>query len=366
MRSETVTFVWPGDLHLETADRENYRTAEWMIDEVNRLVRPDFVQFAGDNVQHATPEQFALFLGLCGRLQLPYYPLVGDHDAHHDPSAAAFRGHFGETYGAMSLGGFRFIRLNTMEFKPLGISAEQIAWFRYQVDAALARGEQVVVFQHHYPYQIWEDFSGPGVDEWREIVQTRRIAAIFAGHTHYGQIANDGRNACIATRSIGEPEGGPAGYSLVHLEGDDLALTYRSVEDNGPLVMITHPRDVMLAVSPRHVVSGQDYCEVRVWIEKGEGTESADEAAGRTPAALRVHGRIDGGEKFDLQSAAGGRYRAPLPGQSLAKGEHELSVTVRGADGNASSHVIRFMVDRSGRYTAFPRVRPEVHETRFC
>src|SRR5262245_329111 len=49
---DPVVFVWPGDLHLETADRENYKVAEWMVGQVNSLVRPDFVQFAGDNVQH--------------------------------------------------------------------------------------------------------------------------------------------------------------------------------------------------------------------------------------------------------------------------------------------------------------------------
>lgn len=359
MRPETVTFVWPGDLHLETADRDNYRAAAWMVEEVNRLIRPDFVQFAGDNVQHATAEQFALFLGLCGRLQVPHYPLVGDHDAHHDPAAAAFRGHFGETYGAVSLGGFRFIRLNTMEFKPLGISAEQIAWFRYQVDAALARDEQVVVFQHHYPYQIWEDFSGPGIDEWREIVQTRRIAAIFAGHTHYGQIANDGRNACIATRSIGEPEGGPAGYSLVHLEGDNLALTYRTTDEKGPIALITHPRDVMLALTPAHIVRGEDYCEVRVWMEEGE-------PSGGKPAPLAVTGRIDGGEEFALRHFADDRFRAPLPGHALAKGEHDLEVTLTDDAGQVASNRIRFFVDRSGRYTPFPRVQPEVCGTKFC
>ncbi|AWM40264.1 hypothetical protein GobsT_12770 [Gemmata obscuriglobus] len=24
-----------------------------------------------------------------------------------------------------------------------------------------------MVFQHNYPYQIWEDFAGPGADEFR-------------------------------------------------------------------------------------------------------------------------------------------------------------------------------------------------------
>ena len=51
--TEPVTFVWPGDMHLEFPDRPNYQTALWMADEVNDLIQPDFVQFAGDNVQHA-------------------------------------------------------------------------------------------------------------------------------------------------------------------------------------------------------------------------------------------------------------------------------------------------------------------------
>ncbi len=133
---------------------------------------------------------------------------MGDHDVHDDPEATGFRRFVGETHGATSLRGFRFVRLDTQEARPLGLSPDQIAWFLHQVDSALAVGERVIVFQHNYPYQIWEDFAGPGIDDWREVVQTRRIAAIISGHTHYLQTANDGRNVAIAVRSIGDPEGG--------------------------------------------------------------------------------------------------------------------------------------------------------------
>ena len=57
-------------------------------------------------------------------------------------------------------------------------------------------------------------------------MQTRRIAAIVTGHTHYDQIANDGRNVAIALRSIGDPEGGAPGYAVVYLHGTDLAVAY--------------------------------------------------------------------------------------------------------------------------------------------
>ena len=125
----------------------------------------------------------------------------------------------------------------------------------------------MVIFQHNYPYQIWETFDGPGIDEWRAIVQTRRIAAIISGHTHYWQLANDGRNIAIATRSIGDPEGGPPGYLIAYFHGDDLAVAYRSVEDRGPIAMITHPREAILATGPAHVVRGPARIRVRTWSE---------------------------------------------------------------------------------------------------
>ena len=263
MPSDPVIVVIPGDLHLSERGLENHRVAEWVVDEVNGLIRPDFVQFIGDSVQDATDKQFDLFDDLRSRLQVPHFVLVGDHDVKHDPSAAGFRRHIGAPCGATSLRGIRFIRLNTQECRPVGLSPEQIAWFRGEIDSALAAGERAVVFQHNYPYQIWEDFEGPGITDWRSIVQSRRVEAIVCGHTHYWQVANDGRNVAVATRSIGDPEGGPPGYTLLCVDGDDLALTYRTVEHRGPLILITHPRDRLLATSPRHIVTGADRLVVR-------------------------------------------------------------------------------------------------------
>lgn len=349
---EPVLFVWPGDLHLEFPDRPNYKTALWMADEVNAIIRPDFVQFAGDNVQHAKDGEWALFKEVSGRLQAPFYALVGDHDAHHDPGSFAYQAHLGATYKAYTVRGYRFICLNTMQFHPLGMGAEQLIWFRYEVDSALARSERVVVFQHHYPFQIWENFlTAPGMAAWREIVQTRPITAIFAGHTHYGQIANDGQNLYVATRSIGEPEGGSAGYAVVHLEGEDLALVYRNVEDRGPVVLITHPRRLILATKAAHIVTGPSECRVRGW------------SASPITAAK---GRIDDGPWTDLHVAGELAWRLEIPGQTLAKGQHSLEVRL--TDSNQAECVdrITFLCDRSGRFNPYPQVDPIVRETKFC
>jgi Icc protein len=251
----------------------------------------------------------------------------------------------------MTLGGIRFIRLNTQESRPTGISTEQIGWFRNELDQADARGERIVIFQHNYPYQIWEDFAGPGIDDWRGLVQTHRVEAIICGHTHYWQLANDGRNALMAVRSIGDPEGGPAGYALVYFRGDDLATTYRSVEDRGPVVLVTHPRQRLLATGPAHIVTGPDRVIARVW------------SASRV---LSVRYRIDDGPWAGLELAVDGHWQSRRGGDQLTKGQHSLEVVALAADGTEGSQRIDFMADPTGRYTAVPETRPVVTSTGFC
>jgi Icc protein len=350
--NEPVVCVLPGDLHLTEAGLDNHRTAQWMVNEVNDLVHPDFVQFIGDNVQDAAPEQFHLFRDLTKRLRVPWFALVGDHDVVNDAEARGFREHIGEPYGALRLRGFRFLRLNTLEHRPLGLSERQIDWFRAEVEQARTAGERVVVFQHHYPFKVCETFAGPGIDDWRALVQTQRIAAIFTGHTHYGQIANDGRNVVITTRSIGDPEGGRPGFRIVYLHGDDLAVTYRTVDDRRrPIVLITHPRERLLATGPEHVVRGKDRCRVRIWSEQ---------------PLREVRGCLDEGDWFALERESAAMWACPLPAGEFVKGGHTFDVQAIDVAGQAGRQRIDFAVDPTGRYTAVPGVRPYVASTAFC
>ena len=348
---DPVTFVVPGDLHLTEAGLDNHLAALRVVEEVNELIRPDFVQFIGDNVQDATEAQFQLFDDLRSRLVPPHFALVGDHDVKGDPGARGFRDRFGQTFGSTSLRGFRFLRLDTQQSKPVGLLPEQVIWLRAEVDAALDSGERPVIFQHNYPFQVWENYDGPGVDDWRAIVQTRRIVALVCGHTHYWQAANDGRNASIAVRSIGDPEGGPPGYLVGHLNGDNFAVGFRAIDDRGPFVLVTHPREAILATGPAHVVSGRDRFEVRVWSNAGISS---------------VLGRIDDGDWFEMEPGPPGRWTAPLPGQRLGKGKHQFEARALDDRELEGARRIDFVVDPTGRYTAVPAVDPVVEETAFC
>ncbi len=198
--------------------------------------------------------------------------------------------------------------------------------------------------------QIWEDFAGPGIDGWREVVQTRPIHAIITGHTHYWQIANDGRNAVVTTRSIGDPEGGPPGYTVAVFDGEDFAVAFRSIVDSGPLVLITHPREAILATGPTYIVKGPDEVRARIW------SASTVETVGF---------RVDEGRWVLMQPDGERTWRAPLPGDRLTKGMHRLAVRVEAGDAPGEQE-IEFVVDPTGRYTAVPMVRPVVTATNFC
>ncbi|OWK35603.1 metallophosphoesterase family protein [Fimbriiglobus ruber] len=346
-----VTVVVPGDLHLTRPDLENHRVGQWVIDQVNEWIRPDFVQFIGDNVQDATAEQFRLFRGLTDGLRVPWFALVGDHDRHDDPDKLGHRTHVGHPYGSHVFRGFRFVRLDTQEAKPAGLSPGQVDWFRAEVAAAIGAGERVVVFQHNYPYQIWEDYTGPGIEAWREIVQTRRIHTIVCGHTHYWQVANDGRNAVVAVRSIGDPEGGPPGFLLAHFRGDEFAMTYRSIADAGPLVLVTHPRSRMLATGPAHVVRGRVRIGTRVWS---------------TRPLVVVEARIDDGPWVRLDWLVRDEWGGDVAGGEWTKGTHTVAAQARDISGEVGQQTIEFAVDPTGRYTAVPGVWPPVDRTNFC
>jgi hypothetical protein len=161
----------------------------------------------------------------------------------------------------------------------------------------------------------------------------------------------DGRNALITVRSIGDPERGGPGYAVVYCRGDDLAVTYRSVEEHGPVVLVTHPRERLLAKGPRHIVSGPERMVVRVW------------SAARVCA---VRYSIDDGPWAGLELLDDGHWQGRLPHDRLTKGVHSLAAVAVAADGTEGRQRIDFAVDPTGRYTAIPQVRPMVSATQSC
>jgi Icc protein len=64
-------------------------------------------------------------------------------------------------------------------------------------------------------------------------------------HTHYNVVSNDGHVPYTGTRSTGQVEEGPVGYSVTTI--DNVALSWCFVEVGDPgLIVITQPEDERL------------------------------------------------------------------------------------------------------------------------
>jgi len=128
------------------------------IERLNALTpRPDAVIVTGDLVDRGTREEYAHLKALLAKLELPYYLLVGNHDARDAlrdafPERAELRAGGAFVQYAFDVGALRVIALDSVA---PGQSAgtlcdERIDWLAAQLDAA--RGRPVVIALHHPPF----------------------------------------------------------------------------------------------------------------------------------------------------------------------------------------------------------------------
>jgi hypothetical protein len=81
---------------------------------------------------------------------------------------------------------------------------------------------------------------------------------------------------------------------------------------------------------------------------------------------ISAKARIDDGEWKNLQDRGGLNWSFPIPGDTLAKGEHTLDVRLIDADNGEGTDRITVACDLSGRFNPYPMVEPVVRETKFC
>ncbi len=62
------------------------------------------------------------------------------------------------------------------------------------------------------------------------------------GHTHYNELANDGATIFMATRSTGQIEEGPPGFSIAAVDGRGVSWRFKPLDAAWPFVLITARR----------------------------------------------------------------------------------------------------------------------------
>ncbi len=248
-RTGILCWLHIGDLHIAQAGEENHRDLLRIVDLAGGLPSGsvDFAVLPGDNADDGTPEQFRLVRAAVAPLPMPLHILAGDHDfkpraldAFHDvlgaerlPKSVTAQGHRCLFLDVVSTG------TGGPDFR---LGKDQLAWAERELEEAEAAGEDAVVFMHTYPADLRE-----GAERLGALLVRPHVTCVDMGHTHYNELANDGATIFMATRSTGQIEEGPPGFSIAAVDGRGVSWRFKPLDSAWPFVLITHPTDRRLA-----------------------------------------------------------------------------------------------------------------------
>ena len=266
----SLTWAHLGDLHITTESEPNYRDFRVIVDSISQHLagQIDFCVLPGDNADDGAPEQYDLIRQVLGRLKMPVHVIPGDHDRKPGHLEAFYRGLNVESLpNAITVAGYRCLFLDVVSQGSGGpdfaVGQEQLEWLELQLRSASSQNLTSVVFMHAYPADLRRDGTA-----LQQLLHQYRVGFVDMGHTHYNELANDGTTIFATTRSTGQIEEGPVGFSLASLNDGVVSWRFKPLRSLWPFVMITSPADYRLVTDIHrsgHVVAGQFRVSARVF-----------------------------------------------------------------------------------------------------
>ena len=263
---DVLSWLHIGDLHITREAEQNYLDLKRIVHLAKGLPAGsvDFALLPGDNADDGTPEQFRLVRNAIAPLPMPLHILPGDHDfkpraldAFHDvlgaerlPKAVMTHGHRCLFLDVVSAG------TGGPDFR---LGEDQLAWAERELEKAEAAGQDAVVFMHTYPTDLQE-----GAERLGALLAKPHLACVDMGHTHYNELANDGATIFMATRSTGQIEEGPPGFSIAAVDGRAVSWRFKPLDAAWPFVLITHPTDRRLVTEASRKCDGASVARAKV------------------------------------------------------------------------------------------------------
>ena len=288
---------------------------------------------ASDDFAPNPPDKTSVVHDALEHLKAPWCSIIGDHDVHEHSLANFLRAMAREPFFSFTVGNVTFISLNAFDVPhptSFCVSTEQLEWLKQQIQAAEDAGQQVVLLLHCYPSDLKK-----GGQELASLVSRPSIRLIDMGHTHYNEVANDGHTLYTATRSTGQIEEGPVGFSVTNIDGE--VISWRFFELNSlPAVMITSPADERFITDPklRGYVSSGNTIMVRTKIWPSEPIT-------RVTAALET-------ESCQLTPIAGSAvWQGEISRRDLPEGIYRLRVVARDTQDRIAEDEIRIVIGAS-------------------
>jgi hypothetical protein len=324
-----LVFAHLGDLHIVDPRRQNAVDLLAIVAQIEMecVGNLDFVVLPGDNADNGLPSQYALVATALKMLSVPVHVIPGDHDMEGG-SLDAFHASLAPDPlpKAVSVGGVHCLFLDISGRGSGGpdfrLEAKQLRWFETELRHARERREPIAVFMHSYP----ADLKAKGETEAvNRLIASNDVALVDIGHTHYNELANDGRTIFAATRSTGQIEEGPVGFALTTIDTGVVSWRFKLLDEPFPFIMITAPADYRLVRNPKQVATSS--CEVRAVVFGAR-------------RLARVEVQVEDGERVGMRrSDADRHWRAEVRVPELA----QFALTVRAVDetGRPGVHAIR-------------------------
>lgn len=341
-----VSWVHIGDLHLTEPDAQNARDLETLVGEIDRTFarRISFVFLPGDVAEHGRPEEFALARHALDGLDVPWCAIVGDHDVQQrsfEPFRAAMSKDLTYMFQA---GDLDFVAMNAFDVPDPGsfsVSQDQLRWAQSKLDATAQAGRRAVLLLHCYPSDLKQ-----GRESLSGLVARPEVRLVEMGHTHYNEVANDGQTLYIATRSTGQIEEGPVGFSVTSIDRDVVSWRFIELQSrarSNPIVMITSPADErFLSDASRVNTSRADRMKVRakIWTDA-------------TPTRVVAHLKDSHAELKPLPGSC--VWEGVVDCRDVLDGAHALRVTVEDASGVVAEDEIRTLLGAARPLPRAPR-----------
>ena len=336
-----ISWIHVGDLHMRAAGEQNDLDLQAIVDEIDVTFAEStsFVFLPGDNADHGDAPAYKVVRAALDKLQVPWCAIVGDHDAEQK-SLDNFRGFLAEqTHYAFTVGAVRFLALNAFDVpepSSFAVLPEQLGWLEEQLQDATAKEQTKVLLLHCYPSDLKR-----GGEELTRVISEYGVKLIEMGHTHYNELSHDGRTIYAATRSTGQIEEGPVGFSVTNLDGDVVSWRFFALGDL-PAVIITSPADDRLMADDAQLDSSRGAAvrvRAKIWAERDISRVEATFAG----SALVLE-RISGGKVWE----------ASLPAQGTASGLYRLRVVATDTAGKTAVDEIQVLLgsDRPARKRA--------------
>lgn len=170
-----------------------------------------------------------------------------------------------------------------------------------------------------------------GGEHLQKLVASPLVRLVDMGHTHYNEVANDGKTLYTATRSTGQIEEGPVGFSVTNIDGGVISWKFFPLHEL-PAVMITSPSDERLITDPTlqgHIVDDTIHMRAKAW----------GVAPIRSVTARLV------GQTCELAQINGSRvWQGEFHRGNLPDGVYDLVVEAKDAEGRIAKDSIRMVL----------------------